>query len=68
MAAVYRSTVDSLAPITVTITVGADSTIQSMAATWSGGSTWIYKLTFTELGSAPELTAPTNAQTPTPTP
>ncbi len=51
---------DPSAPIAVTITVGADSTIRSITATWGGGSTWVYELTFRELGSAPELTAPSN--------
>jgi hypothetical protein len=51
---------DPSAPITVTITVGADDTIESLVASWGGASSWTYRLTFSQLGSAPALTAPEN--------
>jgi hypothetical protein len=49
-------------PIAVTITVGSDDTIRAVTATWGGVSSWTYQLTFDDLGSAPELAAPTNAR------
>jgi hypothetical protein len=52
---------DPSSPIAMTITVGADTTIHSIVAAWGGSSTWVYGLTFTELGSASQLTAPADA-------
>ncbi len=48
--------------IAVSITVGADETIQVISATWGGVSDWTYNLRFDDLGSASELAAPVNAR------
>lgn len=49
-------------PVEVRITVGADETIQEIHATWGGGSTWSYRLSFSDLGSTPAPTAPENVR------
>lgn len=53
---------DPSAPIAMSITVGANGAVQTIVATWGGSATWVYKLTFTDLGSASTLTAPANAK------
>jgi hypothetical protein len=51
---------DADTPVTVSITVGADQTIREIHATWGGGSAWSYRLTYSDLGSTPAPTAPSN--------
>jgi hypothetical protein len=53
---------DPSSMIAVSITVGADETIQEISASWGGSSNWTYSLRFNDLGSASELTAPANAR------
>jgi hypothetical protein len=50
------------APIEVRITVRADDTIGEIHASWGGGSSWSYRLRFSDLGSTPAPTAPANAR------
>ena len=41
------------------VTVGADGVVRRIAVTWG---TWTYTVTYSALGSTPEILAPTNAQ------
>jgi DNA-directed RNA polymerase specialized sigma24 family protein len=50
------------ARIEVRITVGADKAIQEIRATWSGASSWSYRLSFSGLGSTPAPTVPDNVE------
>jgi hypothetical protein len=51
---------DADTPVTVSITVDADQTIREIHATWGRGSAWSYRLTYSDLGSTPAPTAPSN--------
>ena len=51
---------DPASSVTVRITVAADDTIREIAAEWGGGSTWTYRLTFSDLGATPAPTVPDN--------
>jgi hypothetical protein len=45
------------------ITVGADGIIRRIVVTWgTSGSTWVYAVTYGELGSTPMLVAPPDAR------
>jgi hypothetical protein len=46
--------------IDVSITVGADRTIGEILATWGGGSSWSYRLSFSDLGSTAPPEKPAN--------
>ncbi len=48
--------------VAITITVGPDSRIQEIAATWGGASNWTLRLTYFDLGSAPALSKPDNVE------
>jgi hypothetical protein len=50
------------ARLDVSLTVGSDGLIHNITATWGGGSAWKYTVTFTDLGTAPPIEAPANAQ------
>jgi len=54
------ATPDSL--LDVSLSVGAEALIRNITATWGGGSAWTYTVTFSELGIAPPIEAPPNAQ------
>ena len=49
-------------PVVVRITVGPDQTIREILATWGGASAWSYRLSYTDLGSTPAPTAPSNVR------
>jgi hypothetical protein len=49
-------------PLAVRLTVGPDHLIHNITATWGGGSAWTYTVTFTELGTAPPVVAPTDVR------
>jgi hypothetical protein len=46
----------------VSLTVGSDGLIRTIAAIWGGGSAWTYTVTFSDLGTAPPIEPPPNAQ------
>lgn len=54
---------DPSSPLDAAITVGADGIIRRIAVTWgTSGSTWVYAVTYRELGSTPTLVAPAEAR------
>jgi hypothetical protein len=49
--------------IDISISVTADGTIGEIHATWGGGSSWSYRLTYSDLGSTAPLEKPTKVET-----
>jgi hypothetical protein len=51
------------APLDVSVTVGADGLVRSIAASWgTAASAWTYTVTYSELGATPPIVAPANAR------
>jgi hypothetical protein len=51
------------APLQTAVTVGADDIVREIAVTWgAGASQWVYKVTYSGLGTTPAPTAPENAR------
>jgi hypothetical protein len=51
------------APLQVSVTVGADGIVREIAVTWgAGASQWVYRVTYSGLGTTPAPTAPANAR------
>jgi hypothetical protein len=51
------------APLQAAVTVGADGIFREIAVTWgAGASQWVYKVTYSGLGTTPAPTAPANAE------
>jgi hypothetical protein len=51
------------APLQTAVTVGADGIVREIAVTWgAGASQWVYKVTYSGLGTTPAPTAPDNAR------
>jgi hypothetical protein len=51
------------APLQASVTVGADGIFREIAVTWgAGASQWLYKVTYSGLGTTPAPTAPENAR------
>jgi hypothetical protein len=51
------------APLQTAVTVGADGIVREIAVTWgAGASQWVYKVTYSSLGTTPAPTAPENAR------
>jgi hypothetical protein len=49
-------------PVDVSITAGPDHLVRNITARWGGGSAWTYTVTFSDLGTAPQVEAPANAK------
>jgi hypothetical protein len=54
----HDAAADPASLIDVSITVGGDGTIGEILATWGGGSSWSYRLSFSDLGTTAPLEAP----------
>jgi hypothetical protein len=51
------------APLQAAVTVGADGIVREIAVTWGAGAVqWVYKVTYSGLGTTPAPTAPENAR------
>jgi hypothetical protein len=51
------------APLQTAVTVGAGGIVREIAVTWgAGASQWVYKVTYSDLGTTPAPTAPENAR------
>jgi hypothetical protein len=48
--------------IDISIAVGADGTIDEIHATWGGGSSWSYRLSYRDLGSTAAIERPANVE------
>jgi hypothetical protein len=48
--------------VDVSITAGADHVVRNITARWGGGSAWTYTVTFSHLGTAPQVKAPAHAK------
>jgi hypothetical protein len=54
---------DASAQLDAAVTVGADGLIQELMVTWgSGESTWVYTVTYRDLGTTAPIEAPENAR------
>jgi len=53
---------DPASLVDVSITAGPDHMVQNITARWGGGSAWTYTVTFSQLGTAPQVKAPANAK------
>jgi hypothetical protein len=54
---------DPAAPLQTAVTVGTDGIVREIAVTWgAGASQWVYKVTYSGLGTTPAPTAPENAR------
>jgi hypothetical protein len=54
---------DPAAPLQAAVTVGTDGIFREIAVTWgAGASRWVYKVTYSGLGTTPAPTAPANAE------
>jgi hypothetical protein len=54
----HDAAADPVSLIDVSITVGVDGTIGEILATWGGGSSWSYRLSFSDLGTTAPLQKP----------
>jgi hypothetical protein len=51
------------APLDTALTVGTDGIVREIAVTWgTGASQWVYKVTYSGLGTTPAPNAPANAE------
>jgi hypothetical protein len=53
---------DPAAALDVAVTVAADRVVRQIAVTWGTSSSWAYTVTYSDLGAASPLVAPSNAR------